>query len=193
MLAHIKTSNIRYKLWLWTAIWVGLCILTFSNVATYLPLFLLLLAIIVGWILLWLVRWILWRRIPREKRIALPKNMWQIEPLVLLVPLILGFSGTFSWVQFNLSETALDLYVMDVRAGKVNIVYEFNHPVRNVGLYAINYTDILPDGSVRILTASQGMFDRAGFVYSDSNPPPRQGEDFYKHIKQKWWYWHESW
>lgn len=37
------------------------------------------------------------------------------------------------------------------------------------------------------------LLDRAIFANSPHSPPPRLGEDSYKHIHQQWWYWYESW
>ena len=122
-----------------------------------------------------------------------PLIYWALEPTVLVVTLALSLLGIFSFVRFAVSEHALMNYVESVRTGKIDVDFEFFHPPRQVGLYTTSITEVLPDGTVRFITSSDGIFDRAGFANSLSNPPPKQAENSYKHIYGQWWYWYESW
>lgn len=167
----------------------------FSDVGTNIIGLMIALVVVGIWSLVWLVRLVIaYRRTGKTPRFWYrTKQIWLLEPAIVFLPLVLALAGVFTFARFAVSEPALTGYVQDVRAGKVNIAYEFNHPTRRVGLYWLNHTDLLADGSVRVLTSSHGVLDRAGLVHSPSVAPPRQGEDSYKHIKQQWWVWHESW
>ena len=148
------------------------------------------------WGLIWLIRLIVSLGRQRQGKGKFPKHhllFWLFEPTVIVVSLVLSQLGVFSYIRFVLSEQALSSYVENVRAGKINLAFEFNHPPRQVGLYTVSLTDLMPDGTVRVITSTHGIMDKAGFANSLHNPPPRQGEDSYKHIHQQWWYWYESW
>lgn len=175
-------------------VWFIFCAVAFSNAGFNILLMLVALPVVVIWTLFWLIRmFISFRRRQGECNVKTHCAYYLIEPALMVVPLLLAYLGVFSSVRFMLSEPALLSYVESVRAGKVELAVEFNHAPRHIGLYTITYTDLIPDGTVRVLTSSHGVMDRAGFAHSPQNPPPRRGEDFYKHIHQQWWIWYESW
>jgi hypothetical protein len=176
-------------------LWFIFCVIAFSNAGFNTLIILVALPVTVVWSLVWLIRLIVSLNRQRQGGSYVRKSLtyWLFEPAVIIVPLVLSLLGVFTSARFALSEQALVSYVASVRAGKVNLAFEFNHPPRHVGLYTVTFTDLLPDGTVRVLTSSHGVLDRAGFANSPQTPPPRQGEDSYKHIHQQWWYWYESW
>jgi hypothetical protein len=191
-----KLSNqFSYTQLLFGVVWFLFCVVAFSDAGFNMLLILVALPVTLIWGLVWLIRLILSLKRQRRGVVEAKRNIsyWSIEPVFVILPLVLALTGVFSSVRFALSEHALSVYAEQVRAGKIDLAFEFNHPKRQVGLYSITFTDILSDGTVRVLTSSHGIFDRAGFANSSHTPPQRQGEDFYKHIHQQWWYWHESW
>lgn len=178
-------------------LWIFFCMIAFSNAGSNVLLSVLALYFVGGWGIIWLIRlFIAWRRKAKHRESKLHKACWRywlVEPIVIIIPLVLAVSGVFSSIRFALSEPALSRYVADVRAGKVDLAFEFSHPPRQVGLYRVTFTDLLPDGTVRMITSSHGLMDKAGFANSPHRPPPRLGEDSYQYIQQHWWYWYESW
>lgn len=179
------------------AIWFILCALLFSNAGSNI---LLILAVPMAglWGIIWFFRWMHYLHIQQfgtdqQKARKKPKYYWIVEPATLVLSLALSMSGAFSFIRFLASENALTSYSDSVRAGKVNLAFEFQHPPRRVGLYTVTITELLPDGTVRMITSSHSVLDRAGFANSPNNPPATQGEDLYKHIHGQWWYWYQSW
>jgi hypothetical protein len=174
--------------------WLLFCVIAFSDAGFNILFILLALPVALIWALFWFVRLIIAiRRQQDEGNVKKILTPYMIEPTLIVVPLLLAYFGIFSSARFMLSEQALSDYAEQVRAGKVNLAFEFNHPSRNVGLYYVTFTELLPDGTVRVLTSSHGVMDRAGFVNSRNKPILRRGEDSYKHIHQQWWVWYESW
>ena len=173
-------------------LWFIFCMIAFSNAGLNI-LILGALPVAVIWGLVWLVRLIVSVRRQRQGGSHVKNSLtyWLFEPAVIIVPLVLSLLDVFTFARFALSEQALVSYVESVRAGKVNLTFD-NHPPRHVGLYTVTFTDLLPDGTVRVLTSSHGVLDRAGFANSPQTPPPKQGEDSYKNIHQQWWYWYEK-
>lgn len=178
-----------------TFIWFIFCIVAFSNAGSNILFTLVAMPVVFTWSLIWLGRLIISLRNKGHDKAGIKHGLcyWLFEPVVIILPLILAQLGVFSIARFALSEQALSNYAEQVRSGNVDIAFEFNHPSRRVGLYRVTFTDLLPDGTVRVLTSSHGLMDRAGFANSPQTPPPRRGEDSYKHIHQQWWYWYESW
>jgi hypothetical protein len=180
--------------------WFAFCAVAFSNAAGVKNSLAALFAIIVagnGCMIGFVRRALrLWhqRRVPGAMRtVQCLLVEWIGELLLLGLPLLLAFFGVFASVRFEISKPALAAYAESVRAGKIEIGYEFNHPPRNAGLFTITRTDLLADGTVRMLTGSYGLLDYAGFAYSPGHTPPRVGEDSYRMIDADWWRWHESW
>lgn len=170
-------------------LWFVFCMIAFSDAGTNILVFFAAAAIVGIWVTVWLVRlFIFWRKCQKARL-----RPWLVEVATMILPLLLAYSGVFSAVRFTLSKPSLTNYVADVRAGKVNLNFEFSHPARQIGLYSITITELLPDGTVRIITSSDGLLNSAGFANSPHSPPLRQGEDSYKHIQQRWWYWYQSW
>ncbi|MDO9365488.1 MAG: hypothetical protein Q7T58_03965 [Methylotenera sp.] len=175
--------------------WFLCCVVAFSDAGFNMLLILVALPVALIWGMVWLIRLIVSLKRQRSATVEVKRSVvyWLAEPVIVLFPLVLALTGVFSSARFVLSERALSDYVEQVRAGKVDLAFEFNHPRRQVGLYSVTFTDLLPDGTVRMLTSSHGLLDRAGFANSSHTPPSRQGEDSYEHIHQQWWYWYESW
>jgi hypothetical protein len=86
-----------------------------------------------------------------------------------------------------LCRPALDSYVADIIAGRVQ-ANDRGDPARRVGLFTVHRTEILEDGSVRLMTAGS-LMDDFGFVYSANAEPPDGGGDNYWHITGPWWRW----
>lgn len=147
------------------------------------------------WGILWLCRLAFdqWRS---KRTRAMPSRnrlvYWGLEPAVLLLGVALAWSGTFSLIRFALSVPALERYAQDVKAGKVDLNFEWSHPPRSVGLYRVTVTDLLPDGTVRVITSSDGLFDKAGFAYAPDAVPQQKSEDYYKHLFGPWWRWQQG-
>jgi hypothetical protein len=182
---------------LFCILWIFFCMIAFSNAGSNVLLSVLALYIVGGWGISWLIRlFVAWRRKAKHLESKLHRvywRYWSLEPVAIIIPLVLAVSGVFSSIRFALSEPALSRYVADVRAGKVDLAFEFSHPSRQVGLYCVTFTDLLPDGTVRMITSSHGLMDKAGFANSPQQSLPKQAENSYQHIRQHWWYWYESW
>jgi hypothetical protein len=99
-------------------------------------------------------------------------------------------SGFFRYARFYLSKRELSQYVQGVQTGSVKTDYEFYHEPRKVGLYTVTITDKLPDGTIRFVTAYDGL-DKSGFAYCPTSPPIRE-KNTYKHLKGPWWFWHQN-
>lgn len=179
-------------------LWFVFCAVAFSDAGSDFLSVLIALTIAALWGSIWLIRltvyWLRRRSGNRQPEIvSRPAIYWTLEPIVLIVNLALSSLGVFSFIRFAISERSLTHYVERVRSGEIVLASEFNHPSRQVGLYTITVTDLLPDGTIRMITSSHSLLDRAGFAHSPANPPPRQGEDSYQHLYGHWWYWFESW
>jgi hypothetical protein len=176
------------------SIWFMACAITFSNAGIDVFEFVLAFYIAAAWGVIWLIQLVvsLW-----QQRCGKPETQswsyWLVEPFCIALPLVLSQVGVFSFVRFTLSEPSLISYVEIVRAGKFDLAFEFRHPPRQVGLYTVTVTDLLPDGTVRVITSRAGMFDNAGFAHTPVGAPPKQGENYYRPIYGKWWHWTESW
>jgi hypothetical protein len=176
------------------ALWFIGCAVAFSNAGLDTLFFIMAVYVAGAWGVAWLIRLgvSIWKQ-RQGKGEQRPLAYWLFEPSVVIVTLVLAFLGFFSFVRFTLSEQSLLSYVESVRAGKVALDFESQHPARKIGLYTVTLTELLPDGTVRLITSPHGVTDRAGFANSLSSLPPNQGEDSYKHLHQQWWYWYESW
>lgn len=189
--------SLRYSLTVCIC-WLVFCAVAFSN-AGYSVLVLLTAIVVAGtWMLIWLIRLVVFlvrRRRGKTGGLGLKNAMiyWGVEPLALIMGVSLAALGAFSIVRFTVSVPALNAYVDEVRGGRVNLAYDFNHPTRYIGLFAITRTDLLSDGTVRLITSADGLMSRAGLAKSPSFHPPRQGEDSYRNLVGQWWYWRESW
>ncbi|NOT84731.1 MAG: hypothetical protein HOP02_08145 [Methylococcaceae bacterium] len=179
---------------LMSLIWFILCAIGFSDAGSNIPLIVVSVYISLAWVMIWVIR--LWRKRFRKSdlnTLKRPLLYWLLIPSAIVLPLLLGYLDVFSLIRFKLSEQALCSYVGNVRAGKVDLAFEFDHPPRQIGLYTVTVTDLLPDGTVRFITSSHGIFDKAGFAHSPKHSPPVLGEDSYKQINQQWWYYYQSW
>ncbi len=190
-----KTTLIPKLTIVMSIFWLFFCVVVFSNAGLSMQSFISAMLLAGIWTATWVIRlaayWL--RRSSGKAQLKRPMIYWALEPSVLVATLVLSSMGIFSFVRFVVSEHALMNYVESVRAGAIDVDFEFFHPPRQVGLYTTSITDVLPDGTVRIITTSDGLFDKAGFANSPSNPPPKQAENSYKHIYGQWWYWYESW
>lgn len=148
------------------------------------------------WGIVWLVRFIVF--LVRQRRGSIPRPpfrralfYWGFEPVFLVLSLLIPVSGLFCLIRFSLCRPALDSYVAEVVAGRVQ-AQKYGDSKRWVGLFRVRETELLPDGVVRIITAS-AFQDDAGFTYSPVSPPPIIGEDVYNHMTGAWYHWHRSW
>lgn len=114
-----------------------------------------------------------------------------IEPVAIGLSLALIFFNISTSIRLQLSESALTSYVQEVQAGRRSQQPSGNPP-RRVGLFDIKETELLADGTVRLITA-EDFVDHAGLVYSPKQQPPIQGEDTYRHLYGSWWHWQRSW
>jgi len=111
--------------------------------------------------------------------------------VILILSVVLVFSGILSSVRFWVSKSALQTYADNVRAGHISSSGR-SEKKRQVGLYNVTETELVTNGVVRLITSEDG-FDDAGFVSAPNTAPPILGEDSYAHITGSWWYWHRSW
>lgn len=175
-------------------LWFVLCGVGFSDAGTNTLLIVICFYVALAWGLSWIIRLILvWRKKNDLNSLKRPLVYWLIIPSAIFLPLLLSNLGGFCWVRFKLSEQALVKYVGEVRAGKIDLSYEFEHPPRQIGLYRITVTQLLPDNTVRFITSTHNFLDKAGFAHSPKQSPLKQGEDFYQQIDQDWWYYYQSW
>lgn len=178
------------------AIWFAFCAFSFSDAGYNILLPIVAIPLAMIWAVIWLVRLVAYRKQQRnQSKLIKTKKLlfWMLEPITLIASIVLSTSGLFSYMRFIASESALNHYVESVRSGQVNLNFEFQHPSRHIGLYTVSVTDLLSDGTVRVITSSHSVLDKAGFANSPSSPPPRQGEDSYKHIFGQWWLWYQRW
>jgi len=174
------------------------CAVAFSNAGASSLLVVLAVYIAAFWMLVWAIRlvWFLIRgraMAPVKvhgRRLWLP---WVAEPLALMLGALLAWLGVFGAVRFAISLPALNAYAAAVRAGQVDLHFEWYHAPRRVGCYVITYTNLLDDGSVRFITGRDGLFDQAGFAQSLRGAPQGYGGDSYRPIADHWWVWREHW
>jgi hypothetical protein len=141
-------------------------------------------------LLFWLVRLVrhvrATRRSPAERH--LKRVLW--EPLVVLTCAALVWSGAGFRVRFIASEASLNQMV---RAAHLSASAARGLVGTRVGLFTIREAEVLPGGTVRVITTSC-MFDDCGVVFTpDGSPPPRIGEDSYSALGGGWWRWWRSW
>ena len=161
-------------IWVLTTTWLG------SDSGISVPALL----IIVGGVGLLLLVWfvlliVAWKRKERMKA------AW-VEPAVVALLLAAVYSGAFFHLRFLASRQSLDRYVAQVlsRGGA-------QQKRMHIGLFVARETEVLPNGVVRIITASC-MFDDCGVAFSRTEPPV-VGEDRYEHLSGNWWRWWRRW
>lgn len=135
---------------------------------------------------IWLLNWA--GRCSRRDRAA-SAALWSFEPIAFLLVAAFAYSGSLLLARLYLSAPALERYALDVNAGKVDLNFEFSHPLRWVGLYSISVTETLPSGGARFITSGDGLFDKAGFAYSPNGEPPARVKNSYTHLYGPWWQW----
>ncbi|MEJ5999900.1 hypothetical protein [Paucibacter soli] len=179
-------------------LWLLLCALVFSNTGVAVLEGLAMAGIALLWALFYAARLLRHLLLRRPGRLGARQSVrgwrsWCREPAALALGIALSYGGVFVQARLWLSEPALRDYVQAVRDGRVELAYEFSHPVRRVGLYQVSRTEMLPDGSVRLITGRAGLMDQAGLAYSAHGRPQRRGEDSYRPLHGPWWGWRESW
>jgi hypothetical protein len=142
------------------------------------------LLVIVGGAALLLLTWLVlivvaWRRKQHMERV------W-LEPAMTALVFAVIYSGALFHLRFLASRHALDSYVAQAIAAG-----ESHRKQTNVGRFVARETEVLPNGVVRIITASC-MFDECGIAFSRTKPPV-VGEDRYDHLSDNWWRWWRSW
>lgn len=99
-------------------------------------------------------------------------------------------TGAAFWIRFLLSMPALESFALH-NPSAVQRGLDAPPPIR-VGLFWLREVEVLPKGTVRIIT-TQCMFDDCGVVYSPQSAPPVIGEDHYRHLVGSWHHWWRSW
>lgn len=128
-----------------------------------------------------------WRH---ESRDLTESNWWRwtIELSILLLSIILIRCQIPFTFRLKLSETALIEYIQAVKKG-IRPQRSTTYPARWVGLFRVEETGVLDDGTVRMITTDVFLHAHAGFVYSPNRQPPIIGKDSYRHLYGAWWYW----
>lgn len=175
-------------------LWAWLAIVLFSDAGFSTLSLNMAFVFIVAWLITWSFRlgrlWLEVRRNTSSKsKTKFTLLFWCFEPIVCFSIAALAYSGALMQCRFLLSSFALEKYANDVREGRINVSFEFTHPSRQVGLYSISTTDALPDGGVRFITSSSGVFDKAGFAHFPIGDPPFKSKNSYTHISGSWWKW----
>lgn len=148
----------------------------------------------------WLARLIAYVYRRRSSKGAFPKrSRWNFaqEPVLAALAVCLIATGAARYMRFFVSQPFLERHISEIQAGHIAINQETGLAApRLVGLYWLEgRMDILPDGSIRFITSSKGVFDSAGFMKSTQTPPSatRSSEDAYQHLYGSWWVWTASW
>ncbi|MGA2855035.1 MAG: hypothetical protein ABSE90_13015 [Verrucomicrobiota bacterium] len=176
------------------SVWLIFVAICFSNEGSSFLVFLIAFFGSIFWMIVWLIRLIMWffrRRKETTRLLHQPFLYWSFEPAVLILSVVLVFSGAFSSVRFWMSKSALQAYAENVRSGHISPSGR-NEKGRHVGFYTVTETELVTNRVVRLITSADYL-DDAGFVYAPSNAPPVLGEDYYTHIAGAWWHWHRSW
>jgi len=142
-------------------------------------------------LVLWLLRLVLYRRGTRQNRAERHMRRVLLEPVVLLACVGMVWSGLGFRVRFLASRPALDRFVRDARPSMSR--GEVAAGTR-VGLFTVQEAELLPGGSVRLITTECMVVDDCGVAFSpDDTPPPVVGEDMYERLGGGWWHWWRSW
>jgi hypothetical protein len=176
------------------ALWVALVIALFSDAGVVVFAHHAVIAFIFGWLVTYAFRLNRYfRSSKKDQKIDFSLILyWGYEPLILLIFLAFAYSGMLKQARFHMSYTALNQYAKDVNDGKVDMNFDFHHPVRQIGLYSTTTTDQLPNKGVRFVTSSDGLFSKAGFAYFPETAPPVKDENSYRHIDGSWWLWKQG-
>ena len=175
-------------------LWTTLAIALFSDAGIPSLNFVCAVAFATAWMGIWLTRVILFQLKLRKSVCQTATQtvvFWSFEPVVLVVVALLAYCNVLMFARFAISLPAINQYVNGVRAGSVTVDFEFSHEVRWIALYSITMTDKLPNGGVRFITSTDGLFDRAGFATFPAGKPLVVEGDSYTHIVGSWWRWEE--
>jgi Na+-transporting methylmalonyl-CoA/oxaloacetate decarboxylase gamma subunit len=176
------------------ALWIALVTALFSDAGIIVFAYPLAIVFIVVWIIVWAIRFIRNLRNSQDvqKTTTASVVFWSYEPLLMLTFLALAYTGTRKQARFHMSYAALNQYAKDVNDGKVDMNFDFYHPVRQIGLYSTTMTDQLPNKGVRFVTSGEGLFTKAGFAYFPETGPPVKDKNSYRHIDGSWWLWKQG-
>jgi hypothetical protein len=176
------------------ALWIALVTALFSDAGVIVFAYPLAIAFVVVWIIVWTIRLIRNLRNSQDvqKTTTASVVFWSYEPLLMLTFLALAYTGTLKQARFHMSYAALNQYAKDVNDGKVDMNFDFYHPIRQIGLYSTPMTDQLPNNGVRFVTSSDGLFSKAGFAYFPETAPPVKDKNSYRHIDGSWWLWKQG-
>lgn len=144
----------------------------------------------VALLVVWLVRLVLYHRGTRQNLAERRMRRVLLEPVVIMACVGLVWSGIGFRVRFVASRPALARFVRDARPS----ISRGEVPAgTRVGLFRVKEAEVLPGGTVRLIT-TECMFDDCGVAYSpDNTPPPVIGEDMYEPLGGGWWHWWRSW
>ena len=174
-----------------SCLWVFVCLTNFTNSGISTPNAVMAFYLALAWIVVWIVRIVAQRRGKKENPEIPRKHLWLAEPAIIAVGFLFSYYPG-PYLRFFLSESSMENYVENVRSGDVDLNFEWHHPVTTIGLYSTSITDLLEDKTVRFITSSDGIFDRAGFAHSIKGPPMARSQNSYRHISGNWWYWRQS-
>lgn len=144
------------------------------------------LAAVALWVLWLALRWWATRRGRRDwRRLRYALGL----PLAVLLLAGLTLGGITFRLRFLFSRPALMHFVRTARPDLLKTRFV---PGTRVGLFHVREVEVLPGGSVRLIT-TDCMFDDCGVVYSAGVAPPIVGEDTYSSLGGDWWHWRRSW
>jgi hypothetical protein len=117
-----------------------------------------------------------------ELRLVRPQlRYWVTIPAILAGAVVLGLSLLPLSVRVYLSADALTHSA------------PFAAPEKHwIGLFLVQDSSRF-DNERRFLTNECGLVDSCGVVFSPDGPPPRRGEDSFRHLYGPWWHWYQSW
>jgi hypothetical protein len=116
---------------------------------------------------------------------------WAVVPMCLVAGATLSVLGSpphnpLFALRFSLSERELTESAASLVSSDAQSLSE-----RRIGLFLVSRIET-GDRQVRFITASCGVVDSCGFVYSPSGAPRRWQEDRFVHLRGPWWHLYEG-
>jgi hypothetical protein len=117
-------------------------------------------------------------------------RQWLVTPaclaLGLAVNVLEGPNNPLFVARFRISEAALTREARRLLQTPETGKFE----PRRIGLFVVERAGVV-DGQVRFITATCGMIDSCGVVYSPVTAPKRWGEDSFAPLSGRWWHLYE--
>jgi hypothetical protein len=145
------------------------------------------------WIAAWTLRLAHWtyRRRPSatHSNASVPPGvwLWSIEPIVCLLTVFAAQAGLFQMARLQLSTAALTHYATSVRDARS--MTASSHAPKQLGLYTVTRTELLPDQTVLLRTSAEDAQRDAGFAHVLQTEAPLNTELRYRHVAGAWWSW----